>query len=235
MRIVFFTGAGISRESGLKTFRDEDGLWEGYDVQEVCSVRAWTEAPERVLAFYNERRRAVREAQPNAAHYAIATLENSEHQVMVITQNIDNLHERAGSRNVIHLHGEIMKCRSVLDENTLYDCEGDIQPGDLAPDGGQLRPHVVLFGETLYNYNIAKSASKTAHILVIVGTSLAVYPAAYLVSMSGARVVYAVDPKIPDLSRFGIYNRRVIRLEKPASEGVPEAIRRIETALQGTQ
>lgn len=233
MKIVFFTGAGISRESGLKTFRDDDGLWEGVDVQEDCSARAWKESPGRVLAFYNERRRAVREAEPNQAHYAIASLENSEHQVTVITQNVDDLHERAGSRNVIHLHGEIMKCRSDADETTLYDCAGDISLGDLAPDGAQMRPHVVLFGETLYNYNNAKSASKTARILVVVGTSLAVYPAAYLVSMSGANVVYVVDPKIPALSRLGIYNRKVIAVKKTATQGVAEAIGRIQIAIQG--
>jgi NAD-dependent deacetylase len=227
MRIVFFTGAGISRESGLKTFRDEDGLWNGYAIEEVCATRAWEETPERVLTFYNERRREALRAEPNAAHRAIAALEDSPHTVTVITQNIDDLHERAGSRNVLHLHGEIRKSRSVLDDHVLYDCDGDILPGDCAADGGQLRPHVVLFGELLYNYAAAKSAAKRANILVVVGTSLVVYPAAYLVSLSNAPTVYVIDPHLPDLSRMGLDDRKIIRIAKPASEGVPEAVQKI--------
>jgi NAD-dependent deacetylase len=229
MRIVFFTGAGISRESGLKTFRDEDGLWNGYPVEEVCSTRAWEETPERVLDFYNQRRRDVRQAEPNAAHHAIAALEDSPHTVTVITQNINDLQERAGSRNVLHLHGEIMKSRSVLEPKTFYDCPGDIAMGDCAPDGGQLRPHVVLFGELLYNYASAKSAAKRANILVVVGTSLVVYPAAYLVSLSNAPTVYVIDHRLPDLARMGLDDRKITRIPKPATEGVPDAIQRILT------
>lgn len=227
MRIVFFTGAGISRESGLKTFRDEDGLWNGYPVEEVCSVRVWEETPERVVDFYNQRRRDVRQAEPNAAHRAIAVLEDSPHTVTIITQNIDDLHERAGSRNVLHLHGEIMKSRSVRDPKILYDCPDDIEMGDCATDGGQLRPHVVLFGELLYNYAAAKSAAKRADILIVIGTSLVVYPAAYLVSLSNAPIVYLIDPHLPDLSRMELEDRKITRIQKPATKGVPEAIERI--------
>lgn len=171
MRIVFFTGAGISKESGLSTFRDADGLWEGSAVEKVCSARAWQESPDRVLAFYNERRHAVVNAAPNAAHRAIADLQSSSHHVTVVTQNIDDLHERAGSQNVLHLHGQIMKSRCGSDE-TLHDCPGDINLGDTGPNGGQLRPHVVFFGEAIYNYAAARSVCKRAELLIVVGTSL---------------------------------------------------------------
>ncbi len=227
MRIVFFTGAGISQESGLPTFRDADGLWEGFKVEEVCSARAWDEDPGRVLAFYNERRRAVCQAEPNAAHDAIASLEGSHHQVIVVTQNIDDLHERAGSQNVLHLHGQVIKSRSVLDDSTLLDCPGDIHPGDSGPDGGQLRPHVVFFGETIYSYAAARSVCKRAEILIVVGTSLAVHPAVYLVQGTGPRTIYLVDPVQPDPARFGWENQHIVRIRKAAVEGVPEAIRRI--------
>ena len=228
MRIVFFTGAGISQESGLQTFRDEGGLWQGRPVDEVCSVAAWSNNKERVLQFYNERRRAVRDVLPNAAHYAIAALENMEHTVHVVTQNIDDLHERAGSQKVIHLHGEIMKCRSVLDDKTHLDCPDDVNLGDTAPDGAQLRPHVVFFGEAIYNYDAARSVCKKADVLVVVGTSLAVYPAAYLVQESNARTVYVVDPKQPPLSRLNpSEHRRVVLVRKSATEGLPEVIQKV--------
>ena len=234
MRIVFFTGAGISQESGLQTFRDAGGIWEGYAVNEVCSADAWKKAPERVLAFYNARRRAVRQALPNSAHKAIAGLENSQHQVTVVTQNIDDLHERAGSQNVLHLHGEILKSRSVLDEMTLYECPNDIQLGDTRLADGQLRPHVVFFGEAIYNYDAARSFCKRADVLVIVGTSLAVYPAAYLVQGSNARTVYIVDPIQPGASRLGWEGRRIIPIKRTACEGVPEAIAKIQAHTNGT-
>ncbi len=224
MRLVFFTGAGISQESGLQTFRDADGLWEGYAVNEVCSADAWEKAPERVLAFYNERRQAVRQALPNPAHRAIAALENSQHQVTVVTQNIDDLHERAGSQKVLHLHGEILKSRSVLDDVALYDCPDNLQLGDIGPVGGQLRPHVVFFGEAIYNYAAARSFCKHADILVVVGTSLAVHPAAYLVQGSNARTVYVVDPVQPSAARLGWEGRRIIPIKKTAGQGVPEVI-----------
>lgn len=225
MRIVFFTGAGISKESGLPTFRDADGLWEGHPVEEVCSARAWEENPERVLAFYNERRRAARSVLPNAAHHAIAALENSGHTVTVVTQNIDNLHEQAGSIKVLHLHGEIFKSRSVQDDTTLYDCPDDLHPGGTAPDGGQLRPHVVFFGEPIYNYANARSICKRAEVMVVVGTTLAVYPAAYLVEGSNAREVYIVNPDTPRTNRLAWEGRRIHTIRAAATVGVPEVIR----------
>jgi NAD-dependent deacetylase len=233
LRIVFFTGAGISQESGLPTFRDTNGLWEGSTAEEVCSARAWEEAPARVLEFYNERRRAVHQASPNAAHKAITALEASYHQVNIVTQNVDDLHERAGSGHVLHLHGEIMKSRSVLDGTTLYDCSGDINSGDTGPMGGQMRPHIVFFGETIYNYSEARSVCRRADILVVVGTSLAVYPAVYLVQGSSARTIYLVDPTQIDPARFGWEDRRNIRIRNSASVGVPEAIRRIQASATG--
>ncbi|GAB4451933.1 MAG: NAD-dependent deacylase [Armatimonadaceae bacterium] len=232
MRIVFFTGAGISRESGLQTFRDSDGLWEGQAVEDVCSVEAWNRTPDRVLAFYNERRRAVRQAVPNAAHHAIAALEGSGHDVAVVTQNVDDLHERAGSTTVVHLHGEIVKSRSDRDDSTLYECPGDIYMGDRAPDGGQLRPHVVFFGETVFNYSYARSLCKRANIMVVVGTSLAVYPVAYLVQGRNARTLFLVDPDAPSLSRISGDDRKIEILRKPATEGVPEVIARIHAQAE---
>ncbi len=230
MRIVFFTGAGISRESGLQTFRDEGGLWQGQPVDEVCSIAAWRMHPERVLDFYNERRRGVIKAAPNAAHDAIAALENTEHTVHIVTQNIDDLHERAGSKNVIHLHGEIMKARSVLDEKTFYDCLSDIELGDTSPNGEQLRPHVVFFGESIYNYDAARSVCKRADVMIVVGTSLAVYPAAYFVEGSNARQLFIIDPNVPNLSRLHEMPRRVQHIRKSATDGVPEVIAKLTTA-----
>ena len=228
MRIVFFTGAGISQESGLPTFRDTGGLWEGYAVEEVCSVQAWANYPTRVLDFYNERRRGVRAALPNAAHKAIAALENTPHSVHIVTQNIDDLHERAGSKNVLHLHGEITKSRSAGDDTHLFPCPGDINQGDTAPDGMPLRPHVVFFGEGIYNYDAARSVCKKADVLVIVGTSLAVYPAAALAQNSNARTVYIVDKEMPPLSRRNPSGeRRVVLVQKSATEGVPDVIAKI--------
>ena len=229
MRIVFFTGAGISQESGLQTFRDLGGLWEGVPVEEVCSTQAWADNPARVLAFYNARRKGVRAALPNAAHAAIAALENTPHDVTVVTQNIDDLHERAGSKNVLHLHGEILWARSERDEYKLYGWEDDINLGDCAPDGTQLRPHVVFFGEGIYNYDEARSVCKKADVLVVVGTSLAVYPAAGLAQNSNARTVYVVDPNLSTSSLYGFSEsgRPVVMVKKSATEGVPEVIQKI--------
>ena len=147
-KLVVLTGAGISAESGLKTFRDSDGLWEGYAIEDVATPEAWIRSPQRVLEFYNERRRNVAGAEPNAAHLGLVNLE-SLYDVQIITQNIDDLHERAGSTNILHLHGEIFKMRSELDEHYIQDCRGDIKLGEKAPDGGQLRPHIVWFGEAV--------------------------------------------------------------------------------------
>ena len=178
---MVLTGAGISAESGLKTFRDEDGLWEGYDVAEVATATAWIRNPSLVLEFYNMRRKNVREAMPNVAHYGLAELEN-DFDVHIITQNIDDLHERAGSSKVLHLHGEILKMRSEKNEALIYPIEGDIQLGDKAEDNAQLRPHIVWFEEPVPMIEEAGRLVRQADIFVIVGTALAVYPAAGLVN-----------------------------------------------------
>src|SRR5664279_3208722 len=179
-QLVVLTGAGISAESGLKTFRDSDGLWMGDDVYEVATPEGWRKNPKLVLDFYNMRRKEVANALPNSAHKGIADL--LEHfNVTVITQNIDDLHERAGSKNVLHLHGEIFKMRGEKDENTYYEIKGDINLGDMAPDKTQLRPHVVWFNEQVPMIIKAKEIMADADIFVLAGTSLQVYPAAGLI------------------------------------------------------
>jgi len=216
--IVVLTGAGISAESGLKTFRDSDGLWEGYDINEVATATAWRKNPALVLEFYNMRRKGVKEAKPNAAHYALAELE-SDFDVTVITQNIDDLHERAGSKNIVHLHGEILKMRSEKNEFLIYPIEDIIQLGDKAEDGAQLRPHIVWFEEPVPMIEMAAQITKTADIFLIVGTSLAVYPAAGLVNYAPWPVPkFIVDKKIPYTT--SLYNLTAI--EKPAVVGMEE-------------
>jgi NAD-dependent deacetylase len=180
-KLVVLTGAGISAESGLRTFRDSDGLWEGYNVYEVDTPRGFAANPQLVLDFYNMRRKDVANAKPNAAHIGLAELQN-DFDVQIITQNIDDLHERAGSKNVLHLHGEIFKMRSVADEKTIYDIHADIQVGDLAPDGFQLRPHIVWFEEPVPMIELSLSIVMAAEIFVVIGTSLQVYPAAGLMN-----------------------------------------------------
>lgn len=215
-RLVVLTGAGISAESGLKTFRDSDGLWEGYDIYEVASPRGWQQAPQVVLDFYNIRRRDVALAQPNAAHKILAALEQ-DFDVHIITQNIDDLHERAGSTQVLHLHGEIFKMRSMLDENITYPIHEDIRLGDKAPDGGQLRPHIVWFDEPVPMIEAAIQVARTAELFAVIGTSLVVYPAAGLVNYVPYGVPkFIVDKHIP--SSPSLYN--VTAIEAPASEGV---------------
>lgn len=208
--LIILTGAGISAESGLKTFRDSDGLWMGYDVYEVASPQGWQKDPELVLNFYNQRRKEVAKALPNEAHKAIANLEN-HFNVTVITQNIDDLHERAGSKNVIHLHGQIFKMRSVNDENTFYEIKDDIQFGQKAPDGFQLRPHVVWFGEPVPMIEEATKIMSTADIFILAGTSLQVYPAAGLIDFLPAGIPkYIIDknpPSIPSHHNFTVIKK----------------------------
>ena len=215
-KIVILTGAGISAESGLKTFRDSDGLWEGYEVAEVATPRAWRKNPALVLDFYNMRRRDVAKAEPNAAHLGLAELEK-DFDVHIITQNIDDLHERAGSTKVLHLHGEIFKMRSEADETLIYDIREDILPGHKAEDGAQLRPHIVWFEEAVPVIAHAVPLVRSADIFVVVGTSLMVYPAAGLVdyALPGAHK-FIVDKKIPYTSP--VHNLTAIEL--PASEGI---------------
>lgn len=215
-KLVILTGAGISAESGLKTFRDSDGLWEGYDINEVATPRAWKKDPRRVLEFYNMRRKNVLDARPNAAHIKLASLQ--EHfDVQIITQNIDDLHERGGAKKVLHLHGEILKMRSENSEHLIYEIRGDIKLGDTAEDGAQLRPHIVWFEEMVPLIPHAIELIRNADIFVVIGTSLAVYPAAGLVNYAPWPIQkFIIDKKIPYTS--GLYNVTVI--EKPATEGV---------------
>jgi len=223
-KLVVLTGAGISAESGLKTFRDSDGLWEGYDVYEVATPRGFKANPALVLKFYNERRKEVAKAEPNDAHKGLAALEEY-FDVHIITQNIDDLHERAGSTNVTHLHGEIFKMRSVLDSTKAFPIEGDIQVGDLAPDGGQLRPFIVWFEEEVPMIEVAVNMVRQADIFVVIGTSLQVYPAAGLVNYAPNQIPkYIIDKKIPPTTD-AIYN--LIKIEQSASEGVKELMERI--------
>ena len=217
-KLVVLTGAGISAESGLKTFRDSDGLWEGYEVTEVATPRGWRKNPQLVLDFYNARRKNVADAKPNAAHIGLAELEK-DFDVIIITQNIDDLHERAGSTNVLHLHGEIFKMRSETDEQLISEIRGDIKLGDLAADGSQLRPYIVWFEEAVPKMEEAVPIVYDADIFVVVGTSLVVYPAASLINYVELNTPkYIVDKKIPPTPAM----KNLTLIEKPATEGVEE-------------
>lgn len=216
--LVVFTGAGISAESGIQTFRADDGLWADYRIEDVATPDAWERDPQTVLHFYDQRRDQIRHAKPNAAHKALAKLEKKGFQVSVITQNIDDLHERAGSTDVLHLHGEILKARSSVDERMRYPIpRGGIHMGDVCDKGSQLRPDVVWFGEAVPRYAEACEIAATADLLLVVGTSLAVMPAAMLVDLvpDGAERV-VIDPAANSLGRSDI-----TRLAMPAGEGVP--------------
>ena len=220
LKIVVLSGAGISAESGLKTFRDSDGLWEGYDVLEVATPRAWKKNPALVLDFYNQRRKNVLDAQPNAAHHGLAKLQD-DFEVTIITQNIDDLHERAGSKKVLHLHGEIFKMRSEMDHSLVYDIRGDINLGDKATDGAQLRPNIVWFEEEVPMIGRAIPVVLSADIFVVVGTSLVVYPAAGLVNYAPMEIPkYVIDKVIPSTSSV----MNVTNIEKLATLGVQELI-----------
>ena len=223
-KLVVLTGAGISAESGLKTFRDSDGLWEGYDIEDVATPRAWKRNPKLVLEFYNYRRREVAKAQPNAAHIGLAELQN-DFDVHIITQNIDDLHERAGSTNILHLHGEIFKMRCEKNESLVYEIREDIQLGDISEKGGQLRPHIVWFEEPVPLIEEAAHITANAEIFVVVGTSLVVYPAAGLVNYAKWPIPkFIVDKKVPYTS--SLHNLRTI--EMPATEGVKELQKQLQ-------
>lgn len=219
-KIVVLSGAGISAESGLKTFRDSDGLWEGYNVTDVATPRAWKKDPAMVLDFYNQRRKNVLDAQPNAAHLGLAKLQD-DFDVTIITQNIDDLHERAGSKKILHLHGEILKMRSEHDESLVYDIRGDINLGDKAEDGAQLRPNIVWFEEPVPLIQLAVPVVLSADIFVVIGTSLVVYPAAGLVDYAPMEIPkYVIDKVIPNTN--SVYN--VTNIEKPATQGIQDLI-----------
>ena len=223
-RVVVFSGAGVSAESGLKTFRGDDGLWEGHRVEEVATPASWEADPARVLRFYNERRKQVRSAQPNAAHKALSALQRC-FEVDIITQNVDDLHERAGSARVLHLHGEVMKARSTRNPDCLIALgSNDITLGDTCPAGSQLRPHVVWFGEEVPAMTAAAALVTQADILLCVGTSLQVYPAASLAFLApdeARRIV--VDPHIPE----SVVRTTFECIAKPACEGVPSIVREL--------
>ncbi len=215
-KIAILSGAGISQESGLKTFRDMGGLWEDYDIYEVATPEAWQRNPELVNRFYNERRKQLLEVKPNEGHIGVAGLEK-DFDVTVITQNVDDLHERAGSTNVLHLHGELMKVRSTVDPNLIYTLDHwEVKIGDKCEKGSQLRPHIVWFGEMVPAISEAQEIVEQADILVVIGTSLAVYPAAGLVDYSKPGIpIFVIDPNRPD-----VYLKNVEFIVEKASIGV---------------
>ena len=225
-KLVVLTGAGVSAESGVSTFRDSDGLWEQHKVEDVASIEGWYRNPSLVLDFYNARRAQLAEVKPNAAHYAIAELEK-DYDVTVITQNVDNLHECAGSVKLIHLHGELTKvrpenCFNEMDgfsEETVFDIGFDqIHIGDNAPNGAQLRPHIVWFGEAVPKINAAIDAVEAADIMLIVGTSLQVYPAASLYAYANAGIpIYIIDPK-----EVMVRDARFVHIKEVATKGMEE-------------
>lgn len=224
--VVVLSGAGISAESGLGTFRGAGGLWEGVPISQVATPDAWERSPSTVLRFYNERRAGVRKAQPNAAHRALKDLEDV-FRVTVITQNIDDLHERAGSTMVLHLHGEIMKSRSTKDERLLYECDGDISLGEKCELGSQLRPHVVWFGEPVPMMERAVEIAKSADFFVVVGTSLEVYPAASLIDyVPYESLKFVVDP-----NPSGLADESFHVVAAPATEGVPRVVTQLRAMM----
>jgi NAD-dependent deacetylase len=219
-RIVVLSGAGISAESGIQTFRDSDGLWENHNVQDVATPEAFERNPELVLRFYNERRKGIKKVQPNEAHTELVRLEDKFH-VDIVTQNIDDLHERAGSQHITHLHGEIFKSCSAVNKEDIFPIQEDINVGDLAPDGHQLRPFIVWFGEAVPMMDRAVEICQQADILLIIGTSLQVYPAAGLVNyVPQGTPIHIIDRKIPQIS--GVSN--VSTYEENASSGVQKVV-----------
>lgn len=220
--IVVLTGAGVSAESGIKTFRDADGLWEGHDIMEIASPQGWEANQLKVLDFYNKRRQQLLEVSPNPAHYALVKLEE-KFKVSIITQNVDDLHERAGSTNVLHLHGELLKVRSTFDENLVLDWRTDLKMGDFCEHNHQLRPHVVWFGEAVPMFSKAAEITEQADILMIIGTSMQVYPAAGLMDMvrQGTKI-YFIDPKP------SVYAKPDITIiEENAATGVRQLVERL--------
>jgi len=226
--LVVLTGAGISAESGIKTFRDAGGLWEGYDVMDVASPQGWANDQALVLDFYNQRRKQLSEVLPNEAHIALAAAEQ-DFEVIIITQNVDDLHERGGSSRVLHLHGELKKVRSTLDPQLVYDWGYKaLNEGDTCEKGAQLRPHIVWFGEEVPMMDVAISWAERAEYFLVVGTSLVVYPAAGLLHYAPTFCPrYIVDPHKPDVA----LNKQTHFIQKSAVAGVPEALAAIRTSM----
>ncbi len=220
-KIVVLTGAGISAESGIKTFRGVDGLWEGHDIMSVASPQGFKNNPELVLDFYNQRRRQLLTVKPNSAHLALAKLE-SRFDITIVTQNIDNLHELAGSSSIIHLHGELLKSRCTKNEHLIYDCTSDLMLGDVSENGSQLRPHIVWFGEAVPMLEDGIAITTKADILIVIGTSLQVYPAASLVNyIKNNTPIYFIDPS-PSVSAHAFENLTII--QENATIGVQQLI-----------
>lgn len=218
-KVVVLTGAGISAESGINTFRDANGLWEGHDIMEVASPIGWNNHPELVLDFYNKRRSQLHTVTPNLAHQALVVLEKT-YQVTIVTQNVDDLHERAGSSNVVHLHGEVLKVRSQFDENLVLDWKNDLHLGDLCEHNSQLRPHIVWFGEEVPMLEKAIDITEQADILMIIGTSMQVYPAASLLQYAPAGTpIYFIDPN-PAIAP----KENLTILAEKATTGVPKVV-----------
>lgn len=215
-KLVILSGAGISQESGIRTFRDMGGLWEEYDIEEVATPEAWRRNPELVMRFYNDRRKQLYECEPNAGHLGLVDLEK-DFEVQIITQNVDDLHERAGSSKVLHLHGELKKARSSVDESLIYDIDGwELKFGQKCTKGSQLRPHIVWFGEAVPAIDEAIPLVEQADILVVVGTSLNVYPAAGLVNyVRRGTPIFVIDPQRPDT-----FIRNVTYIEEKAGKGI---------------
>lgn len=223
-KIVVLTGAGISAESGLKTFRDADGLWEGHDIMQVASPIGWRNNQNLVLDFYNKRRQQLLKVQPNEAHKSLVELEKF-YNLTIITQNVDDLHERAGSSHIIHLHGELLKVRSTVNPNLIYDWNKDLNLGDLCENKAQLRPHIVWFGEEVPLLQRAAILTEDADILIIIGTSMMVYPAANLVNYAKDAVpIYFIDPK-PQIQQ-NYYSNLTVLAEK-ASSGVRKVVNQL--------
>ena len=220
-KIVVLTGAGASAESGINTFRDANGLWEGHDVMEVATPQGFQRNPDLVLNFYNERRRQLFKVSPNMAHRALVRLEE-HYDVSIITQNVDDLHERAGSSKVIHLHGELLKARCSHNPSKIVDWKTDIKIGDLSEDGNQLRPHIVWFGEEVPLLEKAANITQAAQILIIIGTSMQVYPAASLIHyVSRDTPIYFIDPK-PNINQTDFNGLTIIQAS--AVNGVPPLV-----------
>ena len=217
--IVILTGAGMSAESGVKTFRDSGGLWEGHDVMEVASPQGWEDNQELVLDFYNQRRKQLRSVKPNAGHIGLVDLEK-EYHVQIITQNVDDLHERAGSTNVLHLHGELFKVQSTFDKSDVLEWKKNLNQGDLCKKGHQLRPHIVWFGEQVPLLSDAMKLVEKAAIFIVIGTSMQVYPAANLIHyVPNGKPIYFIDPK-PTIDKLAFPNLTIIA--NTATLGVDE-------------
>jgi NAD-dependent deacetylase len=225
-KIVVLTGAGVSAESGIPTFREAGGLWAGHDVMEVASPQGWDANPELVLKFYNDRRKNALEAKPNLAHKLLAELEQ-DYTVDIITQNVDLLHEQAGSTRVLHLHGELFKSRSTADENLVYDMKGwKLNWGDKCELGSQLRPHIVWFGEQVPLLDKAIDITSEADIFLVIGTSMQVYPAASLISFVDIEAPkYLIDPNIPDLS----FIPNLVTIAAPATQGMTQLVKMLKS------